>query len=289
MLVGICLEFVVADTLSFLTFIGSLLLFLGLLLIMMGLVVPLLILWFGLLVQCLRGEGLFMLSVILPCFLGPPAIWLGEWVAGPSVSIGADDVAQWPYTPGLLVKWFSFLSSLHWPASGFGLGVGGVSYVELLILYELWAGERLVLEKANPRYLLPGRPISVSAVPLGPGIDIWRSCRCIGALMRTFCLLFGGAAEVCPLLALFVRTPTWRLPASGHVDRLVAAHSDTAGDHGGEVLGLGVHRVSGSGPVRKRFRLNRKTPAHLAGLLIHSRPRVWKRLRHVGFFRDFHA
>ena len=46
-----------------------------------------------------------------------------------------------------------------------------------------------------------------------------------------------------------------------------------------------VHPVSGSGPVRKRFRLNRKTPAHLAGFLIHSRPRVWKRLRHNGFSR----
>ena len=54
--------------------------------------------------------------------------------------------------------------------------MGGISYVELLILYELWAGERLVLEKAHPRYLRPGRPISVSAVPFGPGIDIWRSC-----------------------------------------------------------------------------------------------------------------
>ena len=45
---------------------------------------------------------------------GPPALWLGEWVAGPSVAIDADDVAQWPYTPGLLVKWVSFLGSLHW-------------------------------------------------------------------------------------------------------------------------------------------------------------------------------
>ena len=38
------------------------------------------------------------------------------------------------------------------------------------------------MEKAHPRYLRPGRPISVSAVPFGPGIDIWRSCRFIGAL-----------------------------------------------------------------------------------------------------------
>ena len=44
-----------------------------------------------------------------------------------------------------------------------------------------------------------------------------------------------------------------------------------------------VHWVSGSGPGRKRFRLNRKTPAHLVGLLIHSRPQVWKILRHVDF------
>ena len=55
---------------------------------------------------------------------------------------------------------------MHWPAGGLDLGVGGISYVELLILYELWAGERLTLEKAHPRYLRPGRPISVSAVLL---------------------------------------------------------------------------------------------------------------------------
>ena len=76
-------------------------------------------------------------------------------------------------------------------------------------------------------------------------------------------------------------TPTWRLPVSGHVDRLIAAHSDAAGDCGSEVVR--VHPGSGSRAVRKRFRLNRKNPAHLAGVLIHSRPRVWKRLRHDGF------
>ena len=85
-----------------------------------------------------------------------------------------------------------FWVSLHWPVDGVDLGVGGISYVELLILYEFWAGEGLSLEKATPRYLRPGRPISVSAVPFGPGIYIWRSCRFIGALMRSLCLLPGG-------------------------------------------------------------------------------------------------
>ena len=58
------------------------------------------------------------------------------------------------------------MDSLRWPVGGMDLGVGGISYVELLILYGLWAGETLSLETAHPRYLRPRRPISVSAVPL---------------------------------------------------------------------------------------------------------------------------
>ena len=222
---------------------------------------------------------------------------------------------------GLLVKWVSFLGGLHWPAGGLDLGVGGVSYVELLILYELWAGERLSLEKAHPRYLRPGRPISVSAVHFCPGIDIWRSCRFIGALMRSLCLLPGGLRRFVPcsiganhcrlrhigmekcghgltsrpgesasevfldeLLGLFrypprsgralltgtlplrycaarfaCKTPTWRLPVSGLVARLVATYCEAAGGNGSEVSSSGVHWVSGSHPGRKRIRLNRKT------------------------------
>ena len=88
-----------------------------------------------------------------------------EWFRVPAAVVCAEDIGLWPCTPGLLVKWVSFLNSLHWPIGDLDLGIGGVSYLELLILYELWAGERLVLEKAHPRYLRPGRPISVSAVP----------------------------------------------------------------------------------------------------------------------------
>ena len=71
-------------------------------------------------------------------------------------------------------------------------------------------------------------------------------------------------------------TPTCLLPVSWHVDRLIASHSGV-GNCGCKVVR--VRPVSDSGPARKRFRLNRKTPAHLAGFLTHSRPRVWKRLR----------
>ena len=129
---------------------------------------------------------------------GPLGIWCSEWFQVPAAVVCAEDIALWPYTPGLLVKWVSFLNSLHWPIGDLDLGVGGVSCVELLILLRALAGERLSFEKAHPRYLRPGRPISVSAVRFGPGIDIWRSCRFIGALMRSLCLLPGGLRRFVP-------------------------------------------------------------------------------------------
>ena len=72
----------------------------------------------------------------------------------------------------LLVKLCSFLSSLHWPSTVDDLGVGGVSFVELLILYERWACERLNLEMSVPKSRRLNRSISVSVVPAGPSIDI---------------------------------------------------------------------------------------------------------------------
>ena len=51
------------------------------------------------------------------------------------------------------------------------LGVVGVSYVEMLILYEFWAWDRLVLEKAVPGVDGFDASISVSAVPSGVGIN----------------------------------------------------------------------------------------------------------------------
>ena len=114
------------------------------------------------------------------------------WVVVAATPITCHDIELWPYSVGMLLKWVAFLYTLHWPQSGADLGVGGVSYVELLILYELWAGERLDLEKAVPRYRRVGRSISVSAVPFGPGTEIWRSRRYIGALFRALVAVPGG-------------------------------------------------------------------------------------------------
>ena len=220
--------------------------------------------------------------------------------------------------------------------------------MELLILYELWAGERLSLEKAHPRYLRPGRPISVSTVPRGPGIDICRSCRCIGALMRSLCLLPGGLGRFLPcsiganhcrlrhigweksghgltsgpresaselflneLLRLFryppgsgralladtlslrycadrfaCRTTTWRLLVSGHV---VAAHVGAVREAVVDGADQEVHCVSGSGPGRKRIRLNRQNSCTPRGVYDSFSSTCLEEVASCWLFRYCHA
>ena len=130
---------------SFLTFIDFSLRFLEPWSIMMVGMVLLLILQYGLLVLSPRGVGWFH-AVRDRAFLpGPPGIWDSHWVNVPASAISADDVAHWSFSAGLLVKWVSFLGSPSLACWWFGSWAGGISYVELLILYELWAGERLSL------------------------------------------------------------------------------------------------------------------------------------------------
>ena len=125
----------------------------------------------------------------------PLALWIGEWVASPSVALNADDVAQWPYTPGLLVKWVSFLGSLHWPVHGGDLGVGGISFFELVILYELWAGERGWFLK---KLILGIFGLGVQFQCRLFLLDQACSCRLIGAMVRSLCLLPGGLGRFVP-------------------------------------------------------------------------------------------
>ena len=130
--------------------------------------------------------------------LGPVSLWTSDWYRMPVACIGDGDIAFWPFSVSLLLKVVHFFGSLHWPRGDDDLGVGRVSYLELLILYERWAGERLVIEGAVPFARCVGRPISVSAVPVGPGIDIERSCRFLGSLVRFLALQPGGLIRFLP-------------------------------------------------------------------------------------------
>ena len=48
----------------------------------------------------------------------------------------------------MLVRFTSFLGILHWPSGSVDLGHDGISFLELLILFEQWAGHRLLGEKS---------------------------------------------------------------------------------------------------------------------------------------------
>ena len=69
---------------------------------------------------------------------GPSGIRVSEWFNILASAIRAEDVT--PYTPGILVKWVSFTGLLVALISGLVI----FSYVELLILYELWAEGEVV-------------------------------------------------------------------------------------------------------------------------------------------------
>ena len=142
---------------------------------------------------------------------GPPGLWTARWFRVPGTCIDEADVAAWPFSVSLLVKIACFLGTLHWPCGVDDLGIGGVSYLELLILYELWAGERLVPEVAIPARGRRKRPILVSAVPafqaLILGVHVCSSVACFGPCVSCleaclgFCLaVLGRITVACVML-----------------------------------------------------------------------------------------
>ena len=120
MLGGIFLVFVLDGVLLSLYCIASLFLFLELLILLSGLLE---VLPKGDELRC--GIGLFYLDRLIF------GLVLGSLLLSPPFS--CRDIEVWPFSVGMLVKWVSFLSSLHWPADECNLCVGGVSFVELLI------------------------------------------------------------------------------------------------------------------------------------------------------------
>ena len=165
MFVVIFVGSVAAGTRLFSRCIVFLLLLLGLWSIMWVVKVLHLILRSGLLVLFRRDVGWCMVCGILPFCLGQRAFGM---VNG---SLLALHLSLRMLGLGHTLLEFgssgAFLETLHWPVAG---------------------ADRLLLGKAVSRYRRPGRPISVSAVPFGPGTDIWRSCRFIGALFE-LCVL----------------------------------------------------------------------------------------------------
>ena len=98
-----------------------------------------------------------------------PLVWdegflSGHWNQVHGGHISGRDIAAWPYSVGILCRFTSFLCTLHWPPGSDDFGHLDVSFLELLILFEQWAGHRLLSEKVTRPRVRANRPILIPSV-----------------------------------------------------------------------------------------------------------------------------
>ena len=71
-------------------------------------------------------------------------------------------------------------------------------FFELLILFEQWAGHRLLSEKVTWPHVKANRPILIPSVPVLGGIEIRHGCQFISSLVRALAKLPGGLGKILP-------------------------------------------------------------------------------------------
>ena len=70
--------------------------------------------------------------------------------------------------------------------------------MELLILFEQWAGHQLLGEKVIRPHVRANRPILIPSVPVSEGIEIRHGCQFVGSLIRALAKLSGGLCRFLP-------------------------------------------------------------------------------------------
>ena len=96
----------------------------------------------------------------------------------------------------VLCEFSSLLGSLLWLADTGDLGHFGVSNLEVLVLFEQWAGQqRLPSEKVTRPHVRAHRPISIPSMFVSEGIEIRQECRSISSAPGK---LLGGIGRFLP-------------------------------------------------------------------------------------------
>ena len=140
----------------------------------------------------------FRLIVDYATLPGPPGFSGSTWCTLYPLSITREDVAVWPYSVNTILEFSSFLASLHWPQGDSDLGKFGISYFELLLMFEIYAGHRLHAEKAIRSHLRPRRPLVFPGFLVGIGQEIRHGCQFLHSLFRALGHLPGGLARFIP-------------------------------------------------------------------------------------------
>ena len=90
------------------------------------------------------------------------------------------------------------MASLHWPQEVSDLGKFGISYFELLLMFEVFSGYRLQTEKTVRPHLRSRRPLAFSGFSVGIGQEIRHGCQFIHSLIRALGHLPGGLSRFIP-------------------------------------------------------------------------------------------
>ena len=121
-----------------------------------------------------------------------------SWIQVHAGRITNADIASWPYSVSILVRFTSFLGTLHWPSDSRDFGHLGISFLELWILFEQWAGHRLLSEKVTRPHVRADRSILFPSVPVSEGIGIRHGCQFLSSLVRALAKLPGGLGRFLP-------------------------------------------------------------------------------------------
>ena len=68
-------------------------------------------------------------NVDLASLPGPSGFLNSSWIQVGAGHITGSDIAAWPHSVGILVRFTSFLGTLHWPSGSVDLGHFGISFL----------------------------------------------------------------------------------------------------------------------------------------------------------------
>ena len=77
--------------------------------------------------------------------------------------------------------------------------------MELLILFEQWAGHRLLSEKVTRPHVRANRPILIPSMPVSEGIEIRHGCQFMSSLARALAKLPGSLGRFLPTWFSYVQ------------------------------------------------------------------------------------
>ena len=130
-------------------------------------------------------------NVDLASLPGPPGFLNSSLNQVGAGHITGADISAWPYSVGILVRFTSFLGTLHWPSGSVDMGHFGISFWNFL--YFLSNG--LVTDCLVKRLpdLMYGLAVlfRFPLVPVSEGIEIRHGCQFISSLV--------GALGSCPV------------------------------------------------------------------------------------------